>query len=340
MNTVELVKLLSKAYGPSGWEGQVRDIIKKMAEDMGFECRVDTLGNLICHRAPTPSDSVLADVPQKLLMAAHMDSLGLMVTRITGDGYLKFGKLGGIAPMDIVGLPVRFANGTVGTIHANSGTEAKDLSFDRLYIDLGVSKKEEAEKYVKVGDVAVYDSPCYVSANGKYITGPYMDDRACCAMMLLAMEQLEGSGNDMYFVFTVQEEVGTRGAQTAGYGIDPDMAFIFDVTDSNDVPGGEADATCCTGKGPAVMIMDSSVICHPAVVSHIEETAKSLKMKVQRDVCLVGGTDGGPIHKGRGGVPTGGISLPLRYMHTPQETACIKDIEEGAKLIAAAVCRA
>ena len=337
MNTVELVKTLSKAYGPSGWEGEVRETIKSIAEPMGFECRTDALGNLICRKAPVNS---LDTAPQKLLMAAHMDSLGLMVTRITDKGYLKFGRLGYIDPMNIVGLPVRFKNGTTGTIHANSGTKAADLSFDNLYIDLGCGSKDEAEKYVKVGDAAVFDSPCYVSGNGKYITGPYMDDRACCAMMLLAMEQLEETANDLYFVFTVQEEVGTRGAQTAGYGVDPDMAFIFDVTDSNDVPGGEADATCCTGKGPAVMIMDSSVICHPAVVEHIEKTAKELKLKVQKDVCLAGGTDGGPIHMTRGGVPTGGVSLPLRYMHSPQEMACIKDIEDGAKLIAAAVCRA
>ncbi len=349
MNTVEIVKTLSKAFGPSGFEGGVRDVIRGIAEPMGYECTVDTLGNLICYKpGKTAVEYVDGAEPQKLLMAAHMDSLGFMVTRITEKGYIKFGKLGGIDAMDIVGLPVRFENGTAGTIHANSGTKKDALDFDKLYIDIGCTSKEDAEKLVSVGDAAVYDSPCYVTANGKYIVGPYMDDRACCAQMLMAMEKIseaEKAGedvpaSDLYFVFTVQEEVGTRGAQTAGYGVDPDMAFIFDVTDSNDVPGGEDDATCCTGKGPAVMIMDRSVMCHPAVIEIIEKTAKESKIKVQKDVCLVGGTDGGPIHKGRGGVPTGGISLPLRYMHTPQEMACIKDIEEGAELIAAVVSKA
>ena len=184
-----------------------------------------------------------------------------------------------------------------------------------------------------VGDLAVFDTVPFVS--GRKLFSPYLDDRIACVILLSAMERIKHSDNDLYFVFTVQEEVGLRGARTAAYGIDPDYGIAVDVTDSDDIPDAPHECSSVAGKGAAIKVMDSSVICHPVVVNQLKELAQARNIPFQMDVLRFGGTDAGAIHQSRAGVYTGGISVASRYIHTPVEMADLDDIEACAALAAA-----
>ena len=186
---------------------------------------------------------------------------------------------------------------------------------------------------VQVGDMAVFDTVPFVS--GRKLFSPYLDDRIACVILLSALERIKRSDNDLYFVFTVQEEVGLRGARTAAYGIDPDYGIAVDVTDSDDIPDAPHECSSVAGKGAAIKVMDSSVICHPVVVNQLKELAQARNIPFQMDVLRFGGTDAGAIHQSRAGVYTGGISVASRYIHTPMEMADLDDIEACAALTAA-----
>ena len=186
---------------------------------------------------------------------------------------------------------------------------------------------------VQIGDTAVYDTPAF--RTGGRIFSPYLDDRIACVVLLMAMERLVKRENDLYFIFTVQEELGLRGARTAAYGVDPDYGIAVDVTDSDDIPEAPHDCSSVAGGGAAIKVMDGSVICHPAMVAKLEALAKAQHIPFQRDVLRFGGTDAGAIHQTRGGVCTGGISISTRYVHSPMEMADVGDVEACAALVAA-----
>ena len=162
-----------------------------------------------------------------------------------------------------------------------------------------------------------------------------MDNRVSCAVLLRALERMSNIPNDLYFLFSVQEEVGLRGAKTAAWEIAPDYGFAVDVTDVNDTPGSEKSGTVQLGKGAAIKVMDSSVICHPAIVEQMEQLARANGISTQKDIMRAGGTDAGVIHTTRAGVRTGGISIPCRYIHTPVEMADFGDIESCVQLVTA-----
>ena len=324
MDILEIIQALNACHGPSGNEGQVAAAIRTLAAPYVDEITTDALGNLICHKGGTGP---------RVMFAAHMDSIGFIITHIDENGYLRFGQVGGLSAHDLPGTPVRFRNGTRGVVAVQGKVEPKDWKLDHLYIDIGAKDHAEAKTMVQVGDTAVYDTAAFV--NGSRIVSPYLDDRIACVVLLMAMEQLKGTKNDLYFVFTVQEEVGIRGARTAAYGIDPDYGIAVDVTDSDDIPDAPHECSSVAGKGAAIKVMDSSVICHPAVVAKLEALAKEQGISSQKDILKAGGTDAGAIHQTRAGVYTGGISIPTRYIHTPQEMADLDDITACADLTAA-----
>ena len=324
MELFELIQTLSSAHGPSGDEADIRNILSELASPMADEVAWDTMGNLIVHRKGPGS---------KVMLAAHMDSIGLMVTYIDEKGFLRFGPVGGLSAHEVLGTPVRFANGTRGVVALEGKVEPKDMKLEHLYLDIGARNEAEARTMVQVGDIAVYDTPTFCS--GGRIFSPYLDDRIACAVLLMAMERLENTENDLYFVFTVQEEVGLRGARTAAYGVAPDYGIAVDVTDSDDIPSAPHACSSVAGKGAAIKVMDSSVICHPSVVAKLEELALTGNIPCQKDILRFGGTDAGAIHQSRAGVYTGGISIPTRYVHTPLEVADLGDVEACAALVAA-----
>ena len=325
MELFEYMQRLNAAHGPAGDEVGVREVIMELAKPYADEMNVDTLGNLIvCRKGNGP----------KVMFAAHMDSIGFIVTHIEKEGFLRVGRVGGITPHDIAFTPVRFKNGTRGIIVPEEKADFGKLKLDECFIDIGAKSDEEAKKLVRVGDTAIYDTA--VNCMGDKVVSPYMDNRVSCAVLLAALEQMpEECPNDVYFVFTVQEEVGIRGAKTAAYAVDPDFGVAVDVTDVDDTPGSEKNGTVQLGKGAAIKVMDSSVICHPDVVSMMDELAREKNIPAQKDILRAGGTDAGAIHISRMGVRTGGISVPCRYIHTPVEMTDVVDFKACVDLTVA-----
>ena len=312
-------------YGPSGREDLTRAAIEKIASKYSKDIKTDAMGNLIVH-IPGPG--------KKVMFSAHMDSIGLIATVIEDGGYIRFGKVGGVSPYNIVSQTVKFANGTLGTVGVDEKAEMSKLTLEDMYIDIGAKDKADAEKYVKTGDMAVYEAPTFTTPAGM-IVGPYLDDRICCVAQLLALSLVKNSPYDLYFVFTVQEEVGLRGAKPSAFAIDPDYAIVCDVTVANNVPGSKHFGNCDAGKGAAIKVMDRTIICDLDVTNKLEALAKKNKIAYQRDIITAGGTDGGFIHVSRDGVKTGGVSVTCKYVHSPQEMVAICDVEATGKLMAA-----
>lgn len=329
MELFDLIQTLTAAHGPSGNEGGVREVIARLAAPYAQEITTDTLGNLIVHK---PGQG------PKVMLCAHMDSIGFIVTHVEEEGFLRVGKLGGVAPVEALYTPVRFQNGVRGVFVKEEKAEDKGLKLDACYVDIGAKSREEALSMVQVGDTAVYDSPTF--CNGDKVVSPYLDNRIACAILLKVLEDLKETPNDLSLVFTAQEEVGLRGARTAAWTIAPDWALAVDVTDVDDTPGTERCGTVQLGKGAAVKVMDSSVICHPQVVQTLERLAKEQDIPVQRDIMRAGGTDAGAVQAARLGVLTGGVSVPCRYIHTPVEMASLEDAQRCVQLLSAFVTSA
>ena len=326
MELLEILEALNQTHGPSGDEGGVREKIAELAKPWAEEMFTDTLGNLIIHKK--------GDGP-RVMLAAHMDSIGFIVTHIEKEGFLRVGRLGGISPKEAAYAAVRFKNGVRGVFAPEEKADFGKLKLDECFIDIGAENKEEARKLVQVGDTCVYDRS--IRTRGGRVMGPYLDDRIACAVLLCALERIEKPACDLYLVFTVQEEVGLRGARTAAWWAEPDVGIAVDVTDVDDTPGSEKSGTAQLGRGAAVKVMDSSVICHPEVVARLEELARREGIPVQRDILRTGGTDAGAIHTTRLGVKAGGISIPCRYIHTPAETADLQDAKACVRLVTAFV---
>lgn len=324
MDILKTLQTLNACHGPSGDENEVADVLEKLAMPYVDECSRDTMGNLIAHKKGPGS---------RVMFAAHMDSIGCIVTHIEKEGFLRFGKVGGLHPADILNTPVRFKNGVRGLIALDNGADAKKMTIDDLYLDIGAHDEEEARAMVRVGDTAVYDTPAF--AAGDRFISPYMDNRISCVVLLMAMEQLQKSENDLYFVFTTQEEVGLRGAKTAAYGIDPDYGVAVDVTVAADELGSKHAGSSKLGGGAAIKVMDSSIICHPEMVRKLDTLARARCIEAQMDVIKSGGTDAGAIYTTKMGVLTGGVSIPCRYVHAPTEMVDRGDVEACARLVCA-----
>lgn len=323
MDHLPLLRQLNTCHAPSGNEGDLAHLLRDLAAPYADVCSVDTLGNLIVHKKGEG---------KRILFAAHMDSIGLIVTHIEKDGYLRVGKLGGVQVHSLLHTPFRFQNGTMGVLVLSEKVKEKDMSLQDLYLDIGAADQAEAEVLVRVGDTAVLAMEAF--SMGSRLSSPYMDNRISCLALLEALQRIDQAKNDLYFVFTVQEELGLRGAQTATYRIEPDYAIAVDVTGA-DEPDSKHLGSTQLGNGAAIKIMDSSVICHPQVVETLEKLANSFNIPVQRDILTAGGTDAGAMQRSRAGVLTGGISVPCRYIHSGVETIEQRDVEACIRLVRA-----
>lgn len=324
MDILKTLEELVSAFGPSGCEHEISQVIEKLAAPFVDEISRDVMGNLICRKKGSGP---------RVMFSAHMDSIGLVATHIDEKGFVHVGALGGVNAARALYTPVRFQNGVKGLLCADADADLAKLKAADLVVDIGAADGDEAKKLVQVGDALVYDTPVRQAA-GRVIS-PYLDDRIACLVLLLAMGRLGETENDLYFVFSTQEEVGCRGAKTAAWAIDPDYGIAVDVCGTDDVPGAKHDVTALCGKGAAVNVMDHSVICHPDMVKRLLALAEEQGIPAQRGVSRRGGTDAGPIHQTRAGVYTGGISIPCRYTHTPTELVDLGDVEACARLTAA-----
>lgn len=316
----ELLKKMLSIFSPSGHEGSIRGFIEEEIKGYVDEIHTDALGNLIARKKGTG---------KKIMIAGHMDQIGMMVTYVDDKGFLRFTNIGGLSAAVCYSQRVIFENGTIGVIGCEKIDGLKDLTLDKLYIDIGATSKEEAEKLVSIGDTCVYYSEPLI--DDKKVISPAMDDRIGCFIMMETIKNLSNTNNDLYFVFTVQEEVGIRGAKTSAYSINPDYGIALDVTATGDTPKARTMAVKL-GDGPAIKIRDNSVLCHPTVKNHMVKQAKENNIPYQLEVLEFGGTDSGAIHLTRGGVPAGVISIPTRYIHTDCEMCFVSDIANSIQL--------
>lgn len=318
----ELLKKLTEAYGPSGNEEIIRDVIRHEIEGFVDEVRVDTLGNLIAVRRGSG---------KKVMLAAHMDQIGFMVTHIDDNGFLRFTRVGGVSIRDSIRRRVIFKNGVTGVVSYEEEIEdIKDIKFEKMYIDIGAFSREQAESMVSIGDVAVYHS-AFSENCGRYI-GKAMDNRAGCALLIETAKRLKASPHEIYFVFTVQEELGVRGAKTAAYALNPDIGIAVDVTLTGDTPKSRPMAVKL-GGGPAIKVKDVLVLAHPKVKNLMVNRAREADIPYQMEILEAGGTDAGAIHLTRGGIPSGVLSIPCRHVHSDSEMVDANDLENGVKLM-------
>ena len=323
-----LKELLSAAPSVSGREQGIREIIRGKMAPLCDSVTVDAMGNLICLKKGK------SEAPRRVLLAAHMDEIGFIVNFIEDSGFLRVAPIGGIDYTAAVGSLVAFENGTKGVLVCEADRKSGESpKAEKCYVDIGAKNRREAEKRLKIGDCCALCSTLTRLA-GSLVTGRPLDDRIGCAVMLDIARRLTDPDDDIYYVFSVQEEVGCRGAKPAAFGIAPDLALIFDVTATGDTIGA-APMAVKLGHGAAVKIKDRSVICDAALVSELLALAKTKKITAQCEILTFGGTDTSAVQMTGLGCRAGAISIPCRYIHTGVETLSLADAKAAADL---AIC--
>ena len=322
-----LLKQLTEIFGPSGYEENIRKLVRAEVKPLADEIKVDALGNLIARKRP----SKYTKDTKKIMIAAHMDEIGLMVSHIDENGFARFSNIGGVFGRYVLGGRVRFLNGTAGVIGFDRFDKMNEVPpLDKIYIDVGATSKKDCP--VKVGDVAAFDRS-FIDM-GNRLVAKSMDDRVGVLVAIEALRALKSTPHDVYFVFTTQEEVGTRGAGTSAFGIDPDLGIAVDVTAAADTPNA-LKMEMKLGKGPCVKFQDGGMIADPRVVKWMIRTAEKSKIPYQREVLLFGSTDARAMQLTRAGVPAGCLSIPVRYVHSPSEMVDYNDVQNSVKLLTA-----
>ena len=321
---IDLLKQLVEAYGPSGFEDNVRDLIRPLLQEAADEISVDTMGNLIVRKRGDGSGL-------KVMIAAHMDEIGLMVTHVTEKGFLRFTGIGGIYPHTLAGNRVQFADGTIGVIYCEKRESRKELhDLDKHYIDVGATGRDDCP--VGIGDAATFHRP--FEAQGDFLVAKSMDDRVGCLVAIETLQRLENTAHDVYFVFSVQEEVGTRGAQAAANGLEPQVGIALDVTLTGDTPEAATMAVELR-KGPAIKVKDTGMISHAGLVRLMRHRAEEAGIPYQLEVLDGGSTDARSMQIAGPGSAAGVISIPTRYVHTVSETVDAQDVENCIRLLVA-----
>lgn len=331
---------LSNINGVTGREEDVRNVLSNLIKPYVDSVSEDKLGNLIAIKKGDKSKP-------KIMLAAHMDEIGLMVKNISKEGFIQFAKMGGIddrillAQKVIVHTSKDDLLGIIGSKppHIQKKEERnKVVTYDKLFIDIGAMDSRDIQKMgVKIGDPISF-SVKFEKVGKKIVTGKAFDDRAGCAVMVETLKKLNSTDCSIFAVGTIQEEVGLRGAGTAAFGIDPDFGIALDVTVAGDVPGvKDFESNIKMGKGPALTVTDAGLISHPKVLSLLVDTAKTNNIPYQLETGLPGTTDAARISLTRQGVPSGTISIPTRYIHSPVGMMDLTDINNSIKLTVATI---
>jgi putative aminopeptidase FrvX len=336
---------LSEVIGPSGHEGLVREIILDAIREHVDSWEVDALGNLIALKRghPTPTSG---SQPIRVMVSAHMDEVGVMVSGADKDGLLRFECVGGVGLRTLIAQPIVLGDdlmpGVIGLkpIHLQDDNERTRLPRpSELFIDIGATTKEEAERLVPKGTYGTFATSFgQLGGELRTVKGKAFDDRAGCAVLV---EMLESDYPfDLWAAFTVQEELGLRGARVAAFRVEPDVAFVLEGTVCDDLPKKtEGSPTTELGKGPAITIRDRSVVCDPRLVRHMMEVADAEGIPYQVKQPGVGGTDAGAIHLATEGVPSVVVAIPSRYIHSPVSVLSLVDFENAVKLVRSALLR-
>ena len=322
-----LIKKLVESVGPSGYEYKVREIVQAEVEAYADDIKVDAMGNLIVRKGEKKNDG------KTIMLSAHIDEIGIMVTHVDKNGFARFTTIGGVRPHTLYGSRVRFLDGTVGVIGGERLSNPGALhKIEELFIDLGASSPEDCP--VKIGDVAAFDRP--FEDLGKRVVSKAMDDRVCAAVLIEVLKRYKGSDNEVYFVFSTQEEVGLRGATTAAYAINPDLGVSTDVTLTGDTPR-SMKMDVALGNGAAVKVRDGGMLADPKVIAMMVKLAEKHGIKYQMEILTGGTTDARAMQVSRAGVPSGCVSVPTRYVHSPSEMVDMGDVESAVQLLNAII---
>ena len=323
---------LCRLSGVSGDEDRVREYIREKAAPYADSVRTDALGNLIVFKKGAKSTG------NKLLIAAHMDEVGLIVTRITDDGFLKFDFVGGVDRRVAIGKPVVVGEnnipGIIGlkAIHLVKRDEMrKTPKTDALYIDIGAKNKEEALKLVQPGTYG-----CFVGEPEEFGDGllkaKAIDDRVGCAIMLSLLKQ--DLPMDVTFAFTVQEEVGTRGAFGAAFSVTPEIGLVLETTTAANLPDVEPHRqVCAPGKGPVISYMDGATIYDRPLFEKLRDLAEANNIPWQTKEYIAGGNDARTIQRTKSGVRVAAMSAAVRYLHAPTSVGSMADFEKMERLV-------
>lgn len=330
---LSILKTLSESFGPSGCEDDVRDFIVQQLTPHWSSAEVDAMGNLIVSTGEQLDGPVV-------MIAAHMDEVGFIIDYIDDQGYLRFKKVGGIDDRILPSTRVRVGKNRVpGVIgmkpwHLTKGDEKNRVTrSDDLYIDIGATSKAEALQVVTLGDYATFDTP-FQSLESGMVTGKALDDRAGCAIAMMLAKK--GVPLPTKYAFTVQEEIGLRGAKTAAYRINPDVAIVLETTTCADMPDPDArHRSTRLGEGPVLTFQDATSIPHPGLLQMLVDVASQKGTPFQWKQTTAGGNDAGSIHLARGGIPTVSVSLPCRYLHAPSSMLSTTDMTHTLELVEA-----
>lgn len=307
----------------SGREKRIANVLCEMIAPYVDETSIDALGNIISVKYGSGNE----EERKKIMLCAHMDEIGFLVTSIEDNGYIRFGTIGGINFLSAVFTGVVFENGTKGVLVPESGIAGNALTYSNCYVDIGAKNGKEASKKVSVGDyfVAV---PSLTKLFGRRIAGRPFDDRIGCVTVVdIAKKVYENSVNaDIYYTFSVQEEVGCRGAKTAAFNIEPDYALCFDVTGTGDTLGAKPMKNS-VGSGASIKIKDNSVICDAQICATLKKLSEEKKIKSQTEILLYGGTDTSSIQLAGVGCRVGALSIPTRYIHSNVELVDLDDVD-------------
>lgn len=335
-----LLEKLSNARGVSGNENAVRAILTEHLQKHVDEYRVDALGNVLAQKHASKRGA--SRTPLKVLIAAHMDEVGLLVTHIDREGYLLFEKVGGIddrvLPSKAVLVGANAVPGVIGLKprhHTSESERKRVVPAQALRIDIGAHSREDALQSVVPGDYATF-ATTFTAFGDNCVRGKALDDRAGCALLCELVR--ENFPFDLYAAFTTQEEIGLRGARAAGHALAPDVAFVLEATICDDSPKTrEQSPTTRLGAGPALTIADRGLLANKALNRFLAETAQEHKLPFQYKQPLVGGTDAGILHRLRAGIPSTVVSLPARYIHSPSAVVSLDDFGNALKLLRAAL---
>ncbi len=320
----DMIKRFLTAFSVSGFEDELAAVISEELKDFCDSATIDAMGNLLVFKKGK-------DSTKKLMIASHMDEIGFIVTDIDDSGLIRVAPIGGINPVASCFHRVAFKNGVKGVLVLEDGTKAGDITANKLFVDIGAGDGKKAARRVSVGDVCAV-IPMVQKLSAKRYAAKACDDRICCAISALAALQAKEFAYDTYFVFTVQEEVGCRGAKPGSFTVMPDYSIALDVTPCP-ATGNPNHLTVKMGQGAAIKIKDSSVICSPKMVDRLTVLAKESNIKYQYEVLLYGGTDTSQMQIAGSGSVAGCISLPTRYVHTPVETVDMDDLKNCVDLL-------
>lgn len=318
---LNLIKNLTSVSGVSGREKAISDRISGIIAPFADKVYNDNMGNLIAVKYGKGENK------KKIMLCAHMDEIGFIVTFIEDNGFIRVAPIGGINFVSASYTTVVFENGVKGILVPESGVAPADIKGDKVYVDIGAKDKKEAERKVKIGD-CLSVQPSVTRLCGRRIAGRPLDDRIGCAVVIKIAEKLcdKKLENDVYFTFSTQEEVGTRGSKPLAFSIAPDYGLAFDVTGTGDTAGAKPMA-CAVGDGAAIKIKDNSVICNVEVNEKLMSLAKERDIKHQCEILLYGGTDTSSMQISGCGAKVGALSIPTRYIHSSVEMLDLNDAE-------------